>query len=167
MSDVTRDHLDKFWSLVDEILNAVLFVLVGLEVIRLTLTKDSVLAGALVIPLVLLARMVAVALPVTALAHRSQFARGTIQVLTWGGLRGGISIALALSAPKGPEQNLIVTMTYFVVAFSVLVQGLTLGRLASACPRSPSPCAHCGWWRRWHVWAAPPRPTSYFPGSAG
>lgn len=130
MSEVTRDHLDKFWSLVDEILNAILFVLVGLEVIRLTLTKDTLLAGALMIPTVLLARFLSVALPVKVMARRAKFAPGTVRMLTWGGLRGGISVALALSTPAGPTKQLIVTMTYFVVAFSILVQGLTLGRVA-------------------------------------
>ncbi len=130
MSDVTRDHLDKFWSLIDEVLNGVLFILVGFEVIRLTLTADTILAGALMIPTVLLARLVSVAVPISALAKRGRFAKGTIRVLTWGGLRGGISVALALSTPAGPQKALMVTMTYFVVVFSILVQGLTLGRLA-------------------------------------
>jgi monovalent cation:H+ antiporter, CPA1 family len=130
MSDITRDHLDKFWALMDEILNAILFVLVGFEVMRLTLTKDTIIAGVIAVPTVLLARFLSVALPVTAMARHAQFASGTIRVLTWGGLRGGISVALALSTPHGPQKDLIVTMTYFVVAFSILVQGLTLGRLA-------------------------------------
>lgn len=130
MSDVTRDHLDKFWSLIDEILNAVLFVLVGFEVMRLTLTKDAVVAGVIMIPIVLVARLISIALPVTAMARRTKFPPGTIRVLTWGGLRGGISVALALSTPHGPQKDLIVTMTYVVVAFSILVQGMTLGKLA-------------------------------------
>ncbi|MBL8743990.1 MAG: sodium:proton antiporter [Myxococcales bacterium] len=132
MSDVTRDHLDKFWSLIDEVLNAVLFILVGFEVIRLTLTRDTVLAGVIMIPTVLLARLVSVALPIWSLSKRAKFANGTVRMLTWGGLRGGISVALALSTPAGPEKALVVTMTYFVVAFSILVQGLTLGRVARA-----------------------------------
>lgn len=130
MSDITRDHLDKFWSLIDEILNAMLFVLVGLEVIRLTITGRTVLAGLLLIPAVLLARFVSVALPLGALSRLARPTKGTMLILTWGGLRGGISVALALSTPAGPEHNLIVSMTYFVVVFSVLVQGLTLGRFA-------------------------------------
>ncbi|HVU05510.1 MAG TPA: sodium:proton antiporter [Polyangiaceae bacterium] len=130
MSEVTRDHVDKFWSLMDEILNAVLFVLVGFEVMRLTLTRDTVLAGVIMIPTVLVARLASVALPVAAMAWRTKFPRGTIRVLTWGGLRGGISVALALSIPPGPQKNLIVTMTYVVVAFSILIQGMTLGTLA-------------------------------------
>ena len=130
MSDVTRDHLDKFWALVDEILNAVLFVLVGFEVIRLTLTQQTVLAGIVAIPVVLLARWLSVALPISAMARHGTFPPGTIRVLTWGGLRGGISVALALSLPAASAKGLIVTMTYLVVAFSILVQGLTLGRVA-------------------------------------
>jgi CPA1 family monovalent cation:H+ antiporter len=130
MSDVTRDHLDKFWALVDEILNAVLFILVGFEVIRLTLTRDTVLAGLVAIPAVLVARFVSVSAPILAMSHRATFARGTVRVLTWGGLRGGISVALALSTPAGPHKGLLVTMTYVVVTFSILIQGLTLGRVA-------------------------------------
>ncbi|HEY1533105.1 MAG TPA: sodium:proton antiporter, partial [Polyangiaceae bacterium] len=109
MSEVTRDHLDKFWALIDEILNAVLFVLVGFEVIRLTLTRGAILAGVIAIPAVLFARLCSVALPVGALARFARFQPGTIRVLTWGGLRGGISVALALSTPPGPAQDLIVT----------------------------------------------------------
>jgi monovalent cation:H+ antiporter, CPA1 family len=130
MSDVTRDHLDKFWSLIDEILNAILFVLVGFEVIRLTLTGRTVIASLLLIPAVLLARFISVSIPLLGLSRWVRRGDGTIAVLTWGGLRGGISVALALSTPAGPERDLIVAMTYFVVVFSVLVQGLTLGRLA-------------------------------------
>lgn len=130
MSELTRDTLDKFWSVIDDILNALLFVLMGLEVVRLPLSRHTVVAGALAVPLVLVGRWASVAAPIGLLARRARFARGTITVLTWGGLRGGISIALALSTPEQPAKNLIVTMTYFVVTFSILVQGLTLGRVA-------------------------------------
>jgi CPA1 family monovalent cation:H+ antiporter len=130
MSDVTRDHLDKFWSLIDEIMNTVLFVLVGFEVIRLRLTREAVVAGVLMIPIVLAARLVSVALPALGLRRWIQFARGTVAILTWGGLRGGISVALALSLPSGRERDVVVVMTYFVVVFSVLAQGLTLKRVA-------------------------------------
>jgi CPA1 family monovalent cation:H+ antiporter len=130
MSDVTRDHLDKFWSLVDEILNSILFVLMGFEVIRLTLTKQTVLAGIVAIPVVLVARFVSVALPIATIARLSTFPPGTTRVLSWGGLRGGISVALALSLPAIAPKGLIVAMTYLVVAFSILVQGLTLGKVA-------------------------------------
>jgi len=130
MSDVTRDHLDKFWALIDEVLNAVLFVLVGFEVIRLPLTRATLLAGLVAVPCVLAARLFSVTLPISMMARRAAFSPGTIRVLTWGGLRGGISVALALSTPAGPQKGLIVTMTYLVVTFSILVQGLTLGRVA-------------------------------------
>jgi CPA1 family monovalent cation:H+ antiporter len=130
MSDATRQHLDTFWSLIDEILNAVLFVMVGFEVIRLALTGKAILAGLLMIPVALAARLASVAAPVAALRRFVPFAPGAVAILTWGGLRGGISVALALSTPAGPEHDLIVVMTYFVVVFSVLVQGLTLGAVA-------------------------------------
>lgn len=130
MSDVTRDHLDNFWSLIDEILNSVLFVLVGFEVLRLTLNGRVIAAGAMMVAVILLARLASVFVPVIALSKLVRFARGSVAVLTWGGLRGGISVALALSLPDGPTRDLIVAMTYLVVVFSVIVQGATLGRLA-------------------------------------
>ena len=126
MSDVTREHLDKFWSLVDEILNAILFVLVGFELIRLSLTGRAVLAGALMVPVVLVARLASVAGPLIGLRRWVAFAPGAIPILTWAGLRGGMSVALALSIPDSSERSLIVAMTYVVVVFSVLGQGLTL-----------------------------------------
>jgi CPA1 family monovalent cation:H+ antiporter len=130
MSDVTRDYLDKFWSLVDEVLNAVLFVLVGLEFMRLVLTRATITAGACAIPIVLLARWFSVSLAARALSRRNSWARGSVRLLTWAGLRGGISVALALSLGNLPSKGLLVTMTYLVVGFSILVQGLTLERLA-------------------------------------
>lgn len=129
MSDQTRRNLDLFWELVDEVLNAVLFVLIGLEVLILTFTERYLLAGLLVIPLVLLGRLVAVALPVTVARPFRDFTPGAIRILTWGGLRGGVSVALALSLPAGPEREVIVAITYSVVVFSILVQGLTVGRV--------------------------------------
>jgi CPA1 family monovalent cation:H+ antiporter len=130
MSETTRDHLDKFWDLVDEIMNASLFVLVGFELIRLSLTRRAAVAGLCMIPVVLLARLVSVAAPIAALSRVTRFARGSLAVLTWGGLRGGISVALALSTPLGGEHDLLVSMTYFVVVFSIFAQGLTLSRVA-------------------------------------
>jgi len=130
MSDVTRDHLDKFWSLIDEVLNAILFVLVGFEVIALSLSWRAAAAGLVTIPVVLVARLASVTVPVLGLGRWVRFARGAIPILTWGGLRGGMSVALALSIPDGAERDQIVVMTYFVVVFSTLVQGLTLRPLA-------------------------------------
>ncbi len=129
MSEKTRHHLDTFWELIDEILNAVLFVLIGLEVLVVSLSGKFLLAGALAVPLVLLGRLLSVGGVVRALAARRPFMRGATGLLTWGGLRGGISVALALSLPDGPARDVILTMTYVVVAFSVLVQGLTIGPL--------------------------------------
>jgi CPA1 family monovalent cation:H+ antiporter len=129
MSDTTREHLDTFWELVDEILNAVLFVLIGLEVLLVSFAGAYVVAGLLCIPLVLGARFVSVGLPVGLLRLRRQFSPNAVKVMTWGGLRGGISVAMALSLPPGPEREVLLTATYAVVVFSILVQGLTVGRL--------------------------------------
>jgi CPA1 family monovalent cation:H+ antiporter len=133
MSPTTCDHLDLFWKLVDEILNAVLFVLIGLVVLVLSFPGRGLLAGLAMVPVVLLARLVSVALPAALLRRRQAFSPSAILVLTWGGLRGGISVALALSLPPAPgrqaavpEREVILTLTYVVVAFSILVQGLTV-----------------------------------------
>ena len=130
MSDTTRDHLDTFWELIDEILNAVLFLLIGLEVVHLQLSFELLVAAAIMIPVVLVARLFSVAAPLAAMPTFRRRARGTVALLTWGGLRGGISVALALSLPNGPERNIILVITYCIVVFSILVQGTTLGRLA-------------------------------------
>ncbi|KAA0131482.1 sodium:proton antiporter [Gimesia chilikensis] len=138
MSDKTRQHLDTFWELVDELLNAVLFVLIGLEVLVLSFQEKYLLAGALAIPAALLARFLSVGTVITALKKLAgrQFTSHAIKVMTWGGLRGGISVALALSLKEEihAQQSqydtvgeLILTMTYVVVAFSILVGGLTIG----------------------------------------
>jgi len=129
MSDVTRHHLDMFWELIDEILNAVLFVWIGLEILVLAFSWDYVWAGLVAIPISLLARFVSVSSFVGLLKFRRKFSDNTIRILTWGGLRGGISIALALSLAAGEARDLIVGITYVVVVFSILVQGSTIKRL--------------------------------------
>ena len=129
MSDTTRQHLDNFWELTDEILNTVLFLLIGLELLVLTFSGRTLFAGILTIPLVLGARYISVRLPIWAMGLRREFTPGAVRILTWGGLRGGISIALALSIPVGPERDVILTVTYAVVVFSILVQGLTIGKV--------------------------------------
>jgi CPA1 family monovalent cation:H+ antiporter len=129
MSDTTRQNLDTFWELIDEVLNALLFVLIGLEILVLTFTRQLFLAGLLAIPVILFARWVSVLIPTTVLSRWRKFTPGTVSILTWGGLRGGISVALALSLPPGPERQIVLAVTYVIVIFSILVQGLTLERL--------------------------------------
>ncbi|MFQ5569040.1 MAG: cation:proton antiporter [Rhodothermales bacterium] len=129
MSETTRRHLDIFWELVDEVLNAVLFVLIGLEVLVLTVTQQYLLASLCIIPLVLSARFIAVGIPMFLLRPFRAFTPGAVRIMTWGGLRGGISVALALTLPASPERDVILTITYAVVVFSILVQGLTIGKL--------------------------------------
>jgi CPA1 family monovalent cation:H+ antiporter len=132
MSDKTREHLDTFWELVDEVLNAVLFVLIGLEVLTLVYDQNYLLAGLFAIPIVLLARFITVGIPITVMRRFRNFSPRAIQILTWGGLRGGISVALALSLPASDIRDALVVVTYVVVIFSILVQGLTIGPLIRA-----------------------------------
>ena len=130
MSDKTREHLDTFWELVDEILNAVLFVLLGLEILLIIpLSTNTFLLSLLAIPVVLLARFVSVSIPVSVFRNRYQFSPGVIKILTWGGLRGGISVALVLTLPADEVRLYLLPMTYAVVVFAMLVQGLTLGHV--------------------------------------
>ena len=129
MSDSVREHLDTFWKLVDEILNAVLFVLIGLELLVLPFDRSVVLLAVLAVPVVLFSRFFSVGSVVTVLSRFREFTPGAIPILTWAGLRGGISVALALSLPPGPERDVILQATYAVVVFSILVQGLTIPRL--------------------------------------
>lgn len=129
MSEKTRAHLDTFWELIDEILNAVLFLIIGLEVLLLSIKTEYILAALAIIPLVLFARFVSVGAPILIMSTRRRFTRGVIQLMTWGGLRGGISVALALSLPLGPYREIILTLTYAVVIFSIVVQGLTISRM--------------------------------------
>jgi len=138
MSDLTRQHLDQFWELLDAMLNAVLFVLIGFEALVLPFSGPLFAAGVLAVCITLAARLLSAGIPVALAGARAGLPRGAWQVLTWGGLRGGISVALALSLPGGPERDAIVTITYIVVVFSVLVQGLSVERLV----RKVVPCAH-------------------------
>ena len=145
MSDVTRDHLDTFWELIDEILNAVLFVLIGLEILILTLTASYLIAALMAIPVVLIACFISVGLPVTLFRTVRIFTPHAIKIMTWGSLRGGISVALALILPQGPGRELFLTMTYAVVTFSIIVQGLTIPpllRRAVAAPPAEAVPAH-------------------------
>ena len=133
MSNTTVQHLDTFWELVDEILNAVLFLIIGLEVMVLDFSPAVWAAGLVLALVVLVCRLVAVGIPVNALRRFGrEFHPHAVKILTWGGLRGGISVALALSIPSGSERDLIVAVTYVIVVLSILVQGLTIGRLVKA-----------------------------------
>lgn len=129
MSDLTREHLDAFWELVDGILTAVLFLLIGLEIQVIPFNRAYVIAGIAGIGVTLLARWISVGLTVGALRPFRRFSPGTVRILTWGGLRGGISVALALSLPVGPQRDVILVMTYITVVFSIIVQGLSLGKV--------------------------------------
>jgi monovalent cation:H+ antiporter, CPA1 family len=132
MSDQTRLHLDIFWKLLDELLNGVLFLLIGLEFALIAFPAGSLNAVLLVILLSLLARYLVVGLPAMVWPGWFQLPAGSGLLLTWSGVRGGISVALALSLPPGAERDVVLMLTYSVVVFSILVQGLTVGRLARA-----------------------------------
>jgi CPA1 family monovalent cation:H+ antiporter len=145
MSPQSSQRLDQFWELIDEILNALLFVLIGLEVLILRFTGQFFLAGLLAIPAVLAARWIAVGIPMGFLARWQQIHPQAHRILTWGGLRGGISLALALSIPAVardgtpiPERDALLATTYIVVVFSILVQGLTMGRYVRRVLKSPT-----------------------------
>ncbi len=126
MSDKTAEHLFSFWHLLDEILNSVLFLLIGLEILIVAIDPSFAGIALLTIPLVLLARLCAVSMPILSLSSFQVFTKGAIPVLTWGGLRGGISVALVLSLPDNENKPLLLTATFAVVLFSVIVQGLTV-----------------------------------------
>jgi len=137
MSPITRDYLNAFWQLVDEILNAVLFLLIGVEVFAVVFNQDMIMAGILGIFLSLVARLAAVSLPVLMLSRWKSYRRDVVPIMTWGGLKGGISVALALSLPENDYKPLILSITYIVVLFSIIVQGLTIAPLAKRLNREP------------------------------
>ncbi len=141
MSDTTRENLSTFWRLIDEILNALLFLVIGFEVVVLQLDPPMLLAALLAIVVSLIVRLVSVTLPVLALHLHARRKALAVAVLTWGGLRGGIAVALALSLPAGPYRNDILTVCYAIVVFTITVQGLTLERVARrfATEASPEP----------------------------
>ena len=117
------------WTFIDEMLNAVLFLLIGLEVLAIDTTRTYLFVGLGLIPAVLFARFLGVAGPVLALRMGREIDPGTIRILTWGGLKGGVSVALAMKLPAFDGRSAILTVTYMIVVFSIVVQGLTVGRL--------------------------------------
>ncbi|MBV1922327.1 MAG: sodium:proton antiporter [Pseudomonadales bacterium] len=137
MSDTSREHIDTFWELIDEILNAVLFVLIGIEVLALAFDHMTLAVGFVLIPIILLARLASTTFLLGALRLKETLTRHAELILTWGGLRGAISVALALALPPGDIRDTILTVTYIIVVFSILVQGLTLGKLIQLLIKKP------------------------------
>ena len=125
MSEKTLQNLDMFWELVDDILNSILFILIGLELLIIPLSVPYLVVAVISIPVVLFSRFMSIGLSLRLLTLKGRFDFRTLKIMTWGGLRGGIAVALALSLPRGFEKDVIITMTYIVVVFSILVQGLT------------------------------------------
>jgi CPA1 family monovalent cation:H+ antiporter len=130
LSEISRDYLEKFWDLIDEIFNAVLFLLIGFEMLVIKVNPIIMIIGGIMIFIVLFARYLSVILPVTVLRLWIKFEKNAVLILTWGGLRGGISVALALSLPIAMHRDEFVLITYIIVVFSIIVQGLTIGKLA-------------------------------------
>ena len=131
MSEVTEKYVDKFWELIDILLNAILFVLIGMEMLVLVFEGSYIIAGLLLIPVVLFCRYISLFLPITLFQKKLEFVPKTNLIMTWGGLRGGISIALALSLTEEMNRDLFLVITYIVVIFSIIVQGLTVGKLVN------------------------------------
>jgi CPA1 family monovalent cation:H+ antiporter len=129
VSEEERDYIDKFWELIDEILNAILFLIIGFELLLIPDLRQYALLGSITIVIVLFARFISIYLPVKIIPFRTKFGRKSITILVWGGLRGGVSIALALSIDSYLHKDLLLSITYFVVLFSIIVQGLTVGKL--------------------------------------
>ena len=131
MKSETQDYLIKFWELIDEIMNAVLFLFIGFELLLIKDLNHYLIAGGICILIVLLSRWISIFIPTKFMAFKYRFTPQTVKVLVWGGIRGGVSIALALSIPKNDYSNIIISITYCVVVFSIIVQGLTIEKVAN------------------------------------
>jgi CPA1 family monovalent cation:H+ antiporter len=132
MSKITENYVDKFWELIDILLNTILFVLIGMEMLVLTTKGEYIFAGLLAIPIILLCRYASLLLPINFFKKKLDFVPKTNLIMTWGGLRGGISIALALGLTEAMHRDLFLVITYIVVVFSIIVQGLTVGKLVKS-----------------------------------
>jgi CPA1 family monovalent cation:H+ antiporter len=131
VSDVTRDYIGKFWEMIDEVMNAILFLLIGFEMLVIPFNFTLLWLGCITIVIVLIGRLISVSLPILFLIkYKNYFRRNSIPILTWGALRGGISVALALAVPKYMYGDMFVSITYVVVLFSIVAQGLTIGKFA-------------------------------------
>lgn len=130
ISSNKKSNVGNFWELIDDIMNAILFLFIGLELLLIENLQDYWLMGAISIITVIIARYLSIKIPTIIIPFEEKFSKGTIAVLVWGGLRGGVSIALALSVPESHYKNVIIAATYFVVVFSIFVQGMTVGKLA-------------------------------------
>lgn len=132
MSETSRDYLNKFWELIDDFLNAILFVLIGLQMVLMDFIVNYVVIGLLAIVLLLACRYLSLRLPIFFLRNKKLYNDRTALIMTWGGLRGGLSVALTLALPESPYKQMFVSITYIIVIFSILVQGLTTGKLVKA-----------------------------------
>lgn len=130
MSDITARYVDGFWELIDEILNALLFVLIGLELLVIQTDRKIILVAIIILGITIITRYISIFIPSISVRLKERITQKTRLILTWGGLRGGISIALALSINPEFNKEIWVTITYVIVCFSILVQGLTIGKLA-------------------------------------
>lgn len=131
MSEITETYIDKFWEIIDAIMNGILFVMIGLEILVLDFNQKYILVGIILIPVVLLARYIALSIPINIYKKKLEFVPNTNLIMTWGGLRGGISIALALSLATTMNKELIIVITYVIVVFSIIIQGLSIGKVAN------------------------------------
>ena len=131
MSKTTQDYLNKFWELIDEIMNAILFLFIGFELLLIDDLMDQILLGIVTIFIVLLSRTLSIVIPARTILRKNTFSKGSLIVLVWGGIRGGVSIALVLSMPNSEWKDLLLEITYIVVLFSIVIQGLTVGKVAN------------------------------------
>ena len=144
MSKTTQDYLNKFWELIDEIMNAILFLFIGFELLLIEDLMDQILLGIVTIFIVLLSRTLSIVIPARTILRKNTFSKGSLIVLVWGGIRGGVSIALVLSMPNSEWKDLLLEITYIVVLFSIVIQGLTVGKVANRVLKDESDEANKG-----------------------